>query len=234
MSGVRRQPPIPAARPLATPSGDLFANAGVEQRIALGPQAVLLRGRALPLAAELLAQIHAITQRAPLRQMATRGGHRMSVHTSSCGAFGWVSSRAGYGYAAADPDSGQAWPAMPASLQQWARDVAQEAGFAAFTPDACLINQYDAHGKMGLHQDRDEVDFSQPIVSVSLGMSATFLWGGLRRSDTTSQIVLAHGDVVVWGGADRLRFHGIKGLTGAPHPEVGARRFNLTLRRARA
>lgn len=218
---------------LAPLGDDLFARAGLEQQLQIGPQAWLLRGLALAHEAELLADLAAVLQQAPLRHMVTRGGRRMSVQTSSCGAWGWTSSPNGYAYSAVDPQSGLPWPAMPDGMRQLGTTAAQAAGFAGFAPDSCLINQYLPESKMGLHQDRDETDFTQPIVSVSLGMSALFMWGGLARSDKVQTVQLHHGDVVVWGGQDRLRFHGVRRLLGAPHPQLGPRRINLTLRRAR-
>ncbi|RMX06016.1 DNA oxidative demethylase AlkB [Corticibacter populi] len=212
--------------------GDLFAAAGLEPRLALGRQAWLLRGRAAGRADALLACIAEVAGQAPLRSLLTPGGRRMSVETSSCGALGWTSGPGGYRYQPIDPARGLPWPAMPGWLHDFAAELAAEAGFAGFSPDSCLINRYRPGARMALHQDRDERDFGQPIVSISLGMTARFLWGGLRRQDKAGQVALFHGDVVVWGGADRLRFHGIAPLAGPPHPLLGSERINLTLRRA--
>lgn len=212
---------------------DLFADDAASQRIPLGPQALVLRQLATPFEQELMACIKAVLQAAPLYQVITPGGHGMSVRTTSCGSLGWVSDANGYGYARQHPVTEQAWPAIPAPLLALAREAAKEAGFAHFAPDTCLLNQYRTDSTMALHQDRSETDFSQPVVSISLGMSALFLWGGMRRSDKAAHVLLDHGDVVVWGGADRLRFHGIKHVSGPPHPQLGALRYNLTLRRAR-
>ncbi|THJ30850.1 DNA oxidative demethylase AlkB [Lampropedia aestuarii] len=216
-----------------TASFDLFADSPEEQRVALGPQAVVLRQKASPLAAELVARIEDVLQHSPLYQMATPGGKPLSVRTTSCGTHGWSSDPTGYSYVRHHPLTDQAWPEIPAAWSALATEAAQEAGFAQFAPDTCLINQYGLDSKMALHQDRSEQDLRQPVVSISLGMSALFLWGGMQRSDKPAHVLLHHGDMVVWGGVDRLRFHGIKHLTGAPHPQLGAMRYNLTLRRAR-
>ena len=198
----------------------------------LGPQAQVLRGFALPWVDVLWPALQTVVAQAPWRHMQTPGGQRMSVALTNCGALGWVSDRRGYRYSALDPDSGQPWPALPTPFADLATQVAAAAGFSAFTPDACLINSYAPGARMGLHQDRDERDLAQPIVSVSLGLPAVFLWGGLRRADRTVRVPLLHGDVVVWGGVDRLRFHGIAPLPEGHHPLTGAQRINFTLRRA--
>ena len=176
--------------------------------------------------------LQTVVAQAPWRHMQTPGGQRMSVALTNCGALGWVSDRRGYRYSALDPDSGQPWPPLPAPFADLATQAAAAAGFDGFTPDACLINRYAPGARMGLHQDRDERDLAQPIVSVSLGLPAVFLWGGLRRADRTVRVPLLHGDVVVWGGVDRLRFHGIAPLPEGHHPLTGAQRINFTLRRA--
>lgn len=201
-------------------------------RLTLGPGAVLLRGFAQPVAKALPAQIAAIAQQAPWRHMATPGGRRMSVATTNCGALGWVSDTRGYRYSAVDPDSGQPWPAMPAALAALAGEAAAEAGFKGFVPDACLINRYAPGTRLSLHQDRDERDLGAPIVSVSLGLPATFLWGGLARGDRALRVPLRHADVVVWGGEDRLRFHGVLPVPQGEHADWGAARVNLTFRKA--
>jgi len=192
----------------------------------------LLRGLALPDQNQILADLSAVMMVAPLRQMITPGGLPMSVTTSNCGTLGWVSDKSGYRYAACDPKSGAPWPAMPASFRKLAEQAANAAGFGGFNPDACLINCYRPNAKMGLHQDKDEQDFTQPIVSVSLGVSAMFKMGGFIRSDKQLKLPLYHGDVLVWGGESRLRFHGVMPLTAASHPALGECRINLTFRKA--
>ena len=194
--------------------------------------AALLRGFALPQVARLLAAINEVTAAAPLRHMATPGGLRMSVAMSNCGPLGWVTDGRGYRYARQDPASGLPWPAMPVVFLELAREAAQVAGFAGFVPDACLINRYVPGARMALHQDKDESDFDAPIVSVSLGLPATFLFGGAARADKAARIVLFHGDVVVWGGADRLRYHGVAPLKEGEHVLLGAQRINLTFSKA--
>jgi alkylated DNA repair protein (DNA oxidative demethylase) len=164
--------------------------------------------------------------------MVTRGGFAMSVAMTNCGRAGWVTDRRGYRYEAIDPESGQPWPAMPPTFAALAADAAAAAGFAGFETDACLINRYGPGARMTLHQDRNERDFSAPIVSVSLGLPAVFLFGGHLRTDRPMRVPLAHGDVVVWGGPARLAFHGILPLRPGHHPRLGALRYNLTFRRA--
>ena len=213
--------------------GDLFGDLLPPQpEQPLAPGAVLLPAFALADAPAILAAVDAIAAAAPFRQMSTPGGQRMSVALTNCGALCWVSDRRGYRYSALDPDSGQPWPPLPAPFADLATQAAAAAGFDGFTPDACLINRYAPGARMGLHQDRDERDLAQPIVSVSLGLPAVFLWGGLRRADRTVRVPLLHGDVVVWGGVDRLRFHGIAPLPEGHRPLTGAQRINFTLRRA--
>jgi alkylated DNA repair protein (DNA oxidative demethylase) len=198
----------------------------------LRPGAVLLRRRVISQAPALLADLRLVLDEAPLRHMVTPGGFRMSVAMTNCGAFGWISDRRGYRYDPVDPDSGRHWPAMPASFLAVARQTAAEAGYSSFEPDACLINRYEVGARLTLHQDRNERDFDQPIVSVSLGLPAVFLFGGIKRSDKTERVPLAHGDVVVWGGPARLIHHGVLALKDGHHPLTGRCRFNLTLRRA--
>jgi alkylated DNA repair protein (DNA oxidative demethylase) len=198
----------------------------------LATGAALLRGFATDQAPGLLAAIEDIATRAPLRHLVTPGGYTMSVATTSCGTLGWTSDEQGYRYAARDPVSGQPWPAMPAQFAQLARDAGARAGFPGFEPDACLINRYAPGARLTLHQDKNERDFGAPIVSVSLGLPAVFLLGGMKRRDPTSKLQLAHGDVVVWGGPARLRFHGVLPLAHATHPLTGECRINLTFRKA--
>ncbi len=198
----------------------------------LGPGTLLLRGFALAQAPALLAAVQQVIDRAPWRQMLTPGGQTMSVAMSSCGSLGWISDRRGYRYVATDPASGQPWPPMPALLRDLAREAASTAGYPGFAPDACLINRYAPGARMSLHQDRDERDLAAPIVSVSLGLPARFLWGGMGRSDPTLKVPLLHGDVLVWGGPDRLRFHGVQAVPAGEHPLTGTCRINLTFRQA--
>jgi len=199
---------------------------------ALAPGAVLLGAFALPLQGELLDAIDRVAAGSPFRHMLTPGGRRMSVAMTNCGALGWISDRGGYRYAALDPQSGRPWPAMPESFLELAAGAAKRAGFPGFVPDACLVNRYEPGARLTLHQDRDERDFSAPIVSVSLGLPAVFLFGGERRADRPQRVSLAHGDVVVWGGPARLRFHGVLPLVDGRHPVTGHHRINLTLRKA--
>jgi alkylated DNA repair protein (DNA oxidative demethylase) len=165
--------------------------------------------------------------------MSTPGGFTMSVAMTNCGAFGWVSDESGYRYSPTDPESGAPWPGLPPVLADLASRAAAAAGFDGFTPDACLVNRYAPGTRLTLHQDKNERDMSQPIVSVSLGVPAVFLFGGVKRNERTLRLHLEHGDVVVWGGPARLRYHGIATLKAAQHPFAGAERINLTLRRAR-
>lgn len=198
----------------------------------LAPGAVVLRRFATPDAAHLLAVIAAVSRQAPFRQMATPGGHRMSVAMTSCGERGWVSDARGYRYAPRCPQSLQPWPAMPAMLLHLAQRAAREAGYADFNPDTCLINRYVPGAKMSLHQDKDEQNLRAPIVSVSLGLPALFLFGGATRTSATQRCLLEHGDVVVWGGPSRLFYHGILPLKPGNHPLTGELRYNLTFRAA--
>jgi alkylated DNA repair protein (DNA oxidative demethylase) len=201
--------------------------------IRLSAGAVLLRGFARLQAPDLLAALDEVRSISPLRHMETPGGWRMSVAMTNCGKAGWVSDPSGYRYDAIDPDSGKPWPGMPEVFSSLAREAADAAGFPNFRPDACLINQYAPGARLSLHQDRNERDFGAPIVSVSLGLPATFLWGGEKRADRAVRVPLIHGDIAVWGGLDRLRFHGVLALKDGIHPLTGAIRYNLTLRKAR-
>jgi len=193
---------------------------------------VLLEGYALAHEAELLEEVSKIIGAAPLRRMVTPGGYSMSVATTSCGQVGWVSDKSGYRYSEIDPESEKPWPAMPEIFRTLAVTAAEQAGFSNFNPDACLINRYEAKAKLSLHQDKDEKDFSSPIVSVSLGLPATFLFGGLERKDPVHRTVLSHGDVVVWGGPNRLAYHGISPVKDGFHSKLGNCRINLTFRKA--
>lgn len=194
---------------------------------------MLLRGFANAIEAELIAALRDLVAQAPFRHMVTPGGHTMSVAMTNCGSAGWVTDRGGYRYDAADPETGKPWPAMPPSFRDLAQRAAAQAGFEGFAPDACLINRYAPGAKMSLHQDKDEGDFSAPIVSVSLGLPATFMFGGLRRSDRPRRYPLQHGDIVVWGGPARLVFHGVAQLADGNHRLLGRQRVNLTFRKAR-
>jgi alkylated DNA repair protein (DNA oxidative demethylase) len=232
-------------------TGSSTENAGIDRtasRFQIGPQAWLLRGLLLETsteAAEIADQVVAITSRAPFRQMVTPGGRRMSVALTNCGELGWTSDRRGYRYTSHDPDSGDPWPPMPASFLRLATRCAIEAGFEGFEPDACLINRYEPGARLSLHRDQDERDFDAPIVSMSLGLGAVFLFGGHSRSDRPLRVLLEHGDVVVWGGVDRLRYHGVMPLKEATeaeatqalfddtrHPLLLRHRINLTFRKA--
>lgn len=194
---------------------------------------MLLRGFARPYETDVLAALRGIVAQAPFRRMFTPGGHQMSVAMTNCGNVGWVTDRSGYRYDGFDPESGAPWPAMPAPFRELALRAAEEGGFAGFAPDACLINRYQPGAKMSLHQDKDEQDFAAPIVSVSLGLSAIFMFGGIKRSDKPKRYRLEHGDVVVWGGPSRLYFHGVAPLADGEHAVLGRQRINLTFRRAR-
>ncbi len=198
----------------------------------IAKDAYLLTEFALPIQEALLADFQQIITLAPFRHMVTPNGFAMSVGMSNCGDFGWVTDKTGYRYASHDPKSGMPWPAMPATFLQLAKDAANEAGFEDFVPDACLINQYKVGARMSLHQDKNERDFSQPIVSVSLGLPAMFQFGGHMRADKTIKISLNHGDVLVWGGESRLHYHGILPLKAGTHALLGERRINLTFRKA--
>lgn len=204
-----------------------------EPRQPLAEGALLLAGFASEQAESLVSAIEDVASRAPFRRMSTPGGRQMSVAMTNCGTAGWVTDRRGYRYDRADPESGLDWPAMPSVFARLASAAAEAAGFAAFEPDACLINRYQPGARMALHQDRDELDLTQPIVSVSLGLPAVFRWGGQSRAERAQRIELLHGDVVVWGGPARLTFHGIDALEDGEHRLTGAARFNLTFRRAR-
>jgi alkylated DNA repair protein (DNA oxidative demethylase) len=198
----------------------------------IGPRACILRGFALHCVGNLLSAIAQIEQAAPFRHMVTPGGFAMSVAITNCGALGWTSDARGYRYTAEDPQSGRPWPAMPDAFGRLAREAAEAAGFEGFAPDACLINRYAPGARLSLHQDKDERDHAASIVSLSLGMSATFLFGGHQRTERPARLALRHGDVVVWGAQDRLRYHGVLPLKDEPHPVLGSRRINLTFRKA--
>lgn len=208
---------------------DLFA---LDSREQLRDGAVLLRGRALGVDAALLAAIEAIARQSPFRRMVTPGGFQMSVAMTNCGRVGWVTDRTGYRYDACDPETGKAWPAMPELFRTLAREAASEAGFDGLAPEACLVNCYEPGTRLSLHQDKDEQNYAHPVVSVSLGLPATFQFGGLKRNDRPMKLPLQHGDIVVWGGPSRLVYHGVLALKDGEHPLTGRRRFNLTFRKA--
>lgn len=211
-------------------ANDLFDASGADRAAKLG--LTYLPGFALPYEKELLAEISQVTTAAPFRQMLTPGGQRMSAAMTNCGEVGWVTDRKGYRYDRLDPQTERPWPPLPESFGRLAELAAAEAGFGGFRPDVCLVNRYEPGARMSLHQDRDERDFSAPIVSVSLGLDATFLFGGLKRSDRPHRLPLAHGDVLVWGGAKRLAYHGVAPVADGCHPTVGRMRLNLTMRKA--
>jgi DNA oxidative demethylase len=216
-------------------TADLFASLSdalmSQQEMAEG--AVLLRGFVGASEAELIAELRNILARAPFRRMVTPGGHQMSVAMTNCGSAGWVTDHSGYRYSTEDPETGQPWPAMPPLLRDLAGRSADRAGFVSFSPDVCLINRYIPGARMSLHQDKDELDFAAPIVSVSLGLPAIFLFGGLKRSDKPRRFRLEHGDIAVWGGPSRLFFHGVAPLADGEHPLMGRQRLNLTFRTTR-
>jgi len=216
-------------------TGSLFdeaAAAAPRSPESLAPGAVLLRGFALDFEKDLRKALDRIVAVAPFRHMVTPGGFRMSVAMTNCGDFGWITDRRGYRYDRLDPDSGKPWPKMPQAFLDLAERAATAAGYPGFVPDACLINRYEPGARLSLHQDRNEKDFGAPIVSVSLGLSATFLFGGDDRSDRPRRVSILHGDVAVWGGPSRLAFHGIAPLKDGEHEGMGRQRINLTLRRA--
>ena len=213
---------------------DLFAadTPGLEDEI-LAPGAMVLRGFAIEREAALKDDVARVASAAPFRHLVTPGGFRMSVAMTNSGELGWVSDRRGYRYDPVDPESGERWPALPESFRALALDAAARAGYPGFLPDACLVNRYEPGARLSMHQDRDEKDLRAPIVSVSLGLPAVFLWGGDERGDPARKVALHHGDVVVWGGPSRLRFHGVQALKDGEHPFAGALRINLTFRKVR-
>ncbi|HWM66417.1 MAG TPA: DNA oxidative demethylase AlkB [Steroidobacteraceae bacterium] len=202
------------------------------QEQSLGAGATLLRGFALAQSAQVLEAVAEVVRQSPFRHMITPGGFRMSVAMTNCGSAGWVTDRTGYRYDGFDPTTQARWPAMPVALSDLATRAAARGGFVEFLPDACLINRYEPGTRLSLHQDKNERDLGAPVVSVSLGLQAVFLFGGPRREDRTRPIPLAHGDVVVWGGPSRLWYHGVRPLQDGEHPELGRQRINLTFRKA--
>ena len=214
---------------------DLFDNVAEAQpsREEIADGAVLLRGFVKPIESELIEAVRAIVAQSPFRRMTTPGGHLMSVAMTNCGERGWITDHTGYRYDPIDPRTGAPWPAMPPVLCDLARGAAEQGGFQDFAPDACLVNRYEPGTRLSLHQDKDELDYSAPIVSVSLGLPATFLFGGLARNDKPRRFRLVHGDVVVWGGPSRLAYHGVAPLADGEHALLGRKRINLTFRRTR-
>jgi alkylated DNA repair protein (DNA oxidative demethylase) len=228
-NGLRDQPP--AAAPL---TGNLLAALPiVAAEQILEPGACILRAFAHAQQSQLLREIDAIASQAAFRHWLTPGGRHMSVAMTNCGTVGWVSDRSGYRYTEHDPTTRHRWPAMPELFLTLARSAALRAGYPDFTPDACLVNRYETDTRLSLHVDQDERDAAAPIVSVSLGAAATFLWGGLQRKGRARRWLLESGDVVVWGGPARFVYHGIAPLAVADHALTGSRRFNLTFRKAR-
>jgi alkylated DNA repair protein (DNA oxidative demethylase) len=212
---------------------DLFSNESIPASCqALCPGAVLLRAFAVPDASAIVAAVNNVILHAPFRHMVTPGGFSMSVAMTNCGSYGWVTDRTGYRYDAMDPQSGRSWPRMPEVFIALAHSAAAGAGFENFLPDGCLINRYAPGARLSLHQDKNERDYSQPIVSVSLGLPAIFLFGGLCRTDAQQRVPLTHGDVVVWGGPARMRYHGVSPLKKGQHSLLGEYRINLTFRKA--
>ncbi len=219
--------------PRASIAPDLLSGLPVGPvREPIGDGAVVLHGFAGPRADDLLSKVEQIAIVAPFRHLVTPGGYTMSVAMTNCGELGWVSDRGGYRYQRVDPLSGIEWPAMPVTFQRLAAEAGEQAGYRDFAPDACLINRYEPGARLSLHQDRDERNRQQPIVSVSLGLPAIFLFGGNRRNDRPRRLRLDHGDVVVWGGPTRLAYHGVEALIDAEHPLTGRCRINLTFRKA--
>jgi len=211
---------------------DLFGRTKQGALLRMGPRALVLRGFALRIVDKFLPSIGAVEQISPFRNMVTPGGFTMSVALTNCGTLGWTTDRHGYRYTRIDPDTDRPWPAMPDVFARLAREAAHNVRFGGFSPDACLINRYMPGARLALHQDKDERDLDAAIVSMSLGMTATFLFGGFERADRTVKIPLYHGDVAVWGAEDRLRYHGVMPLKDEPHPLLGSQRINLTFRKA--
>lgn len=181
---------------------ELFAEPIQSGRLQLGPATWLLRGFAQPWVETLLTALQVIEAIAPFRHMETPGGWRMSVAQTNCGPLGWVSDRRGYRYSPTDPATSQPWPLLPPSFSELAEQAASECGFPDFTPDACLINRYLPGARLSLHQDKDERDFSAPIVSVSLGLPAVFQLGGMRRADKPERVGCCM--ATCWSGAAKI------------------------------
>lgn len=214
---------------------DLFQHSDLQEtgRITLARDAYLYPRHAAELMDDFETTLANILAHAPFRQMMTPGGRTMSVSMTNCGPLGWISDARGYRYEACDPVSGKHWPALPPAWHAFAVAMAEKSGFSGFSPDACLINRYQPGTKLSLHQDKDEISKTQPIVSISLGLQARFQFGGLRRKDPVAVHDLHHTDVVVWGGISRFCYHGILPLKAGYHAELGATRINLTFRQVR-
>ncbi|WP_086480448.1 DNA oxidative demethylase AlkB [Oceanospirillum sanctuarii] len=220
-------------------SGDCASDEGINKtpdfsapKVQVSDAAWLFKAALKPVALDLLQQIEAIAKVTPFRQRRTPGGQLMSAAMTNCGRCGWVTDQDGYRYSESEPETGENWLAMPDQWLRWATRFSEQAGFGAFVPDACLINRYAPGAGMGLHQDRDESDLSAPIVSFSLGAPVIFRWGGFKRQESAREFLLEHGDVLVWGGTDRMRFHGVKKLQRYQHPITDHFRYNLTFRRS--
>lgn len=216
-------------------TADLFDSVAEAQpsREEIADGAMLLRGFVRPIERELIDTVRAIVAQSPFRRMTTPGGYQMSVAMTNCGERGWITDHTGYRYDEIDPRTGVRWPEMPPVLADLALRAAEQGGFTGFAPDACLVNRYEPGTRLSLHQDKDELDLAAPIVSVSLGLPATFLFGGLARADKPRRFRLVHGDVVVWGGPSRFAYHGVAPLADGEHALLGRQRINLTFRRAR-
>jgi alkylated DNA repair protein (DNA oxidative demethylase) len=199
----------------------------------LGPGAVLLHEFAASQASALFEAMQEVAGCSPFRHMTTPGGYRMSVAMTNCGECGWITDGTGYRYDTVDPSTANRWPSMPRVFRDVATSAAAAAGFSDFAPDACLISRYEPGARLSLHQDKDEIDLESPVVSISLGLRAVFLFGGHRRCDRPRRVPLTHGDVVVWGGPARLRYHGVMPLEDGRHSMLEASRVNLSLRKAR-
>ena len=209
---------------------ELFGT-GPAEPIRLGDGITLLRGFAAT--ATLFPLVEAVAAEAPFRHLLTPGGQTMSVAMTNCGALGWVSDRSGYRYSPTDPLTDRQWPRMPAEFRKLALEAATAGGFPEFAPDACLINRYAAGARLTAHRDADEQDFAQPIVSVSMGLPASFAFYGLTRGGKGRSVALSDGDVLVWGGPSRLVYHAVRPVKPGHHPLTGDCRFNLTFRHAR-
>jgi len=191
------------------------------------PGAVLMRSLALPQDNEFFTAAEAIIAARPLHHTTTPSGLPMGVMVTDCGDSRAFANR----WDTANPERMRLWPPMPPLLRDFAIRCAVRSGFPQFRPDACHINRYQAGTKLGLHQDRHECDWTQPIVSLSFGLECIFLLGGLQRTDKPRRILLEHGDVIVWGGPSRMRFHGVQPLKPGHHPLTGPYRYNLTFRK---
>ena len=209
---------------------DLFAR-GAGAGASLGPGITLLRGFAD--SARLMPLVERVAESSPFRHLVTPGGQTMSVAMTNCGPVGWVSERSGYRYDARDPLTGRAWPPMPGEFLELALCAAALGGFRDFAPDACLVNRYSPGSRLTAHRDADEQNYAQPIVSVSMGLPASFAFYGLTRGGKGRTVPLADGDVLVWGGPSRLVYHAVRPIKPGVHRVTGGFRYNLTFRHAR-